>query len=326
MKKSSSLSSYLQTVLFVSVIILGFFQSTASKAQQSIFDTSSASLFSNDDEFLKVDQAFVFNFDQENNKLDISFDISEGYYLYRHQFKITTDNAQFSPVNLPKGIDHEDEFFGVQQIYTQHVNFTLDIEAAAENDVITVRYQGCADKGLCYPPTKKTISLTQVLGQVKSDNDTGAILSALKNEQSETTTTTNTATPQASEQHQLAEMLKQDSLLLTLIAFFVGGLLLSFTPCVFPMYPILTGIIVGAGNQGATPLTTKKAFTLSFFYVQGMAVTYTLLGIVVALAGAQFQAIFQHPYVLIALSILFVFLALSMFGVFNLALPAKVAK
>lgn len=319
MKKSSSLSSYLQTVLFVSVIILGFFQSTASKAQQSIFDTSSASLFSNDDEFLQVDQAFVFNFDQENNKLDISFDISEGYYLYRHQFKITSDNAQFSPVNLPKGIDHEDEFFGVQQIYTQHVNFTLDIEAAAENDVITVRYQGCADKGLCYPPTKKTISLTQVLRQVKSDNDTGAILSALKNEQSDTTT----ATPQASEQHQLAEMLKQDSLLLTLIAFFVGGLLLSFTPCVFPMYPILTGIIVGAGNQGATPLTTKKAFTLSFFYVQGMAVTYTLLGIVVALAGAQFQAIFQHPYVLIALSILFVFLALSMFGVFNLALPAS---
>jgi thiol:disulfide interchange protein DsbD len=114
-------------------------------------------------------------------------------------------------------------------------------------------------------------------------------------------------------------MLKQDSLLLTLVAFFVGGLLLSFTPCVFPMYPILTGIIVGAGKD----LTTKKAFTLSFFYVQGMAVTYTLLGIVVALAGAQFQAIFQHPYVLIALSVLFIFLALSMFGVFNLALPSS---
>jgi thiol:disulfide interchange protein DsbD len=125
-----------------------------------------------------------------------------------------------------------------------------------------------------------------------------------------------------SEQHQLSDMLKQESLLLTLIAFFVGGLLLSFTPCVFPMYPILTGIIVGQGEQ-KTPLTTKKAFTLSFIYVQGMAVTYTLLGIVVALAGAKFQAAFQHPIVLISLSVLFIFLALSMFGVFNLALPAS---
>ena len=117
-------------------------------------------------------------------------------------------------------------------------------------------------------------------------------------------------------------MLKQESLLLTLIAFFVGGLLLSFTPCVFPMYPILTGIIVGQSKNG-TPLTTKKAFTLSFVYVQGMAVTYTLLGIVVALAGAKFQAVFQHPIVLISLSVLFIFLALSMFGLFNLALPAS---
>lgn len=322
MKKSSSLSSFSQALFFALVIMLGCFQSTTSKAQQSIFDTSSASLFSNDDEFLKVDQAFIFNFDQAKNQLNINFEINEGYYLYRHQFKFTSDNARISPVDLPQGIDHEDEFFGVQQIYTKNLNFTINIEEASENDVITVRYQGCADKGLCYPPTKKKISLTQVITQVNENNSTGAILSALQNEQNVSTTSKTTA-PQASEQHQLAEMLKQDSLLLTLIAFFVGGLLLSFTPCVFPMYPILTGIIVGAGNQQAKSLTTKKAFTLSFFYVQGMAVTYTLLGIVVALAGAQFQAIFQHPFVLIALSILFIFLALSMFGVFNLALPAS---
>jgi thiol:disulfide interchange protein DsbD len=114
-------------------------------------------------------------------------------------------------------------------------------------------------------------------------------------------------------------MLKGDNIWLTLLAFFVGGLLLSFTPCVFPMYPILTGIIVGQGDK----LSTKKAFRLSFAYVQGMAITYTLLGIVVALAGAQFQAMFQHPAVLIGLSVLFIFLALSMFGLFNLALPSS---
>lgn len=341
MKKSSSLSSFLKihflqnsfvsTVFFALVITLALFQSSVSNAQQSIFDTSSSSLFSNDDEFLKVDQAFVFNFDQENDQLNISFDINEGYYLYRHQFKFTSDNARLSPIDLPQGIDHEDEFFGVQQIYTEQLNFTINIEQADENAVVTVRYQGCADKGLCYPPTKKKISLNQVLEHAASDttnnttsNDAKVILSALNNQQNSTTPSAMSKNePKASEQHQLAEMLKQDSLLLTLIAFFVGGLLLSFTPCVFPMYPILTGIIVGAGNTKNGSLTTKKAFTLSFFYVQGMAVTYTLLGIVVALAGAQFQAIFQHPYVLIALSILFVFLALSMFGMFNLALPAS---
>ena len=329
MKKLSFFNLFLSkpfSILFALMVTLVSFHSAVSQAQQSIFDTSESSLFSNDDEFLKVDQAFDFNFDQDNNQLHISFDISEGYYLYRHQFKFTSENTRFSQVDLPQGIDHEDEFFGVQQIYTKQLTFTINIEQADENALITVRYQGCAEKGLCYPPTKKIIALDKVLAQA-TDNDAAAVLSALKSSESNSTSApknlNDNEVTAASEQHQLADMLKQDSLLLTLVAFFVGGLLLSFTPCVFPMYPILTGIIVGAGKDLATPLTTKKAFTLSFFYVQGMAVTYTLLGIVVALAGAQFQAVFQHPYVLIALSALFIFLALSMFGVFNLALPAS---
>ena len=329
MKKLSFFNLFLSkpfSILFALMVTLISFHSAVSQAQQSIFDTSESSLFSNDDEFLKVDQAFDFNFDQDNNQLHISFDISEGYYLYRHQFKFTSENTRFSQVDLPQGIDHEDEFFGVQQIYTKQLTFTINIEQADENALITVRYQGCAEKGLCYPPTKKIIALDKVLAQA-TDNDAAAVLSALKSSESNSTSApknlNDNEVTAASEQHQLADMLKQDSLLLTLVAFFVGGLLLSFTPCVFPMYPILTGIIVGAGKDLATPLTTKKAFTLSFFYVQGMAVTYTLLGIVVALAGAQFQAVFQHPYVLIALSALFIFLALSMFGVFNLALPAS---
>lgn len=293
-------------------------QPAVSHAQQSIFDTSDSSLFSNDDEFLKVDEAFVFNFDQQNSQLLISFDISEGYYLYRHQFKVTSENATLSPVDLPRGKDHEDEFFGIQQVYTKQLNFTVNIEQANENAIVTVRYQGCAEKGLCYPPTKKKITLDTILTPVEK-NSSATVFSALNNVNDKNVAASTHNKANVSEQHQLADMLKQDSLLLTLIAFFIGGLLLSFTPCVFPMYPILTGIIVGAGEK----LTTKKAFTLSFFYVQGMAITYTLLGIVVSLAGAQFQAMFQHPIVLIALSVLFIFLALSMFGVFNLALPAS---
>jgi len=308
MKKSPLLLNVLVGLLLTLVSFLP----AISHAQQSIFDVSSTSLFSNDDEFLKVDQAFSFNFDQQSNKLHINFAISEGYYLYRHQFKFTAKNAVLSTVDLPKGIDHEDEFFGIQQIYTEQLSFTINVEQATENASVTIRYQGCAEKGLCYPPTKQVIALESL-----TSTNVSAALSALTPENNNASVTEQKAS--SSEQHQLADMLKQDSLLLTLVAFFAGGLLLSFTPCVFPMYPILTGIIVGQGKS----LTTKKAFTLSFFYVQGMAVTYTLLGIVVALAGAQFQAVFQHPFILIALSVLFVFLALSMFGVFNLALPAS---
>ncbi|NQY65106.1 MAG: protein-disulfide reductase DsbD [Alteromonadaceae bacterium] len=293
-----------------------------SSAQQSIFDTSSSSLFSNDHEFLNVEEAFEFNFNQENNKLTIRFNIAEGYYLYRHQFRFNAENATLSPIDLPQGEAHEDEFFGIQQIYTGELSFDIFIEQANDISNVTIRYQGCAKKGLCYPPTTNTV----VLDTVTADSPQQAILSALKTAESPIKNAQIQTVPvkkiaHVSEQNQLASMLQQDSLWLTLVAFFVGGLLLSFTPCVFPMYPILTGIIVGQAKNSSTPLTTKKAFTLSFFYVQGMAVTYTILGVVVALAGAQFQAMFQHPAVLIVLSILFVVLALSMFGVFNLALP-----
>jgi len=298
---------------------LAFAVSPLANAQESFF-SAPASLFSNDDEFLKVDDAFTFDFHQQKNKLQVSFNIADGYYLYRHQFKFTANNATFVPVNLPEGEHHEDEFFGVQQIFTGQLAFTLDITQADRDASITVRYQGCAFKGLCYPPTKKTIDLNAV---AFTGNDAQYVLSALAgNNSSPANNDSNSATiknSSSSEQHQLADMLKSDSLWLTLVAFFVGGLLLSFTPCVFPMYPILTGIIVGQGDK----LSTKRAFALSFAYVQGMAVTYTILGIVVAIAGAQFQAMFQHPAVLIALSALFIFLALSMFGIFNLALPSS---
>ena len=295
-------------LLFWLVLTSLFLQVPNVQAQESIFDTSSSSLFSNDDEFLNVDQAFEFNFHQQGKQLEITFDIAEGYYLYRHQFKFSVENAEIIPVELPKGEDHEDEFFGVQQIFTEKLNFVIELSNIGDNANVKVRYQGCAAKGLCYPPKKKTIELSKVNIDASDSNNILGALSA------PTETTEN-----ASEQHQLADMLKGDNIWLTLLAFFVGGLLLSFTPCVFPMYPILTGIIVGQGDK----LSTKKAFRLSFFYVQGMAITYTLLGIVVALAGAQFQAMFQHPAVLIGLSVLFIFLALSMFGLFNLALPSS---
>ncbi|MFT5004388.1 MAG: thiol:disulfide interchange protein DsbD, partial [Flavobacteriales bacterium] len=249
------------------------------QAQDSIFDTSSASLFSNDDEFLSVEEAFEFNFHQKDDQLSVSFTIAEGYYLYRHQFKFSVENAEIIPVELPKGEDHEDEFFGVQQIFTEQLNFTIKLVNADSNASIKIRYQGCAAKGLCYPPKSKVVALSKVNNEEAIN--TNNVLAAISPDNE--TSNTSIAAENASEQHQLADMLKGDNIWLTLLAFFVGGLLLSFTPCVFPMYPILTGIIVGQGDK----LSTSKAFRLSFAYVQGMAITYTLLGIVVALAGAQ---------------------------------------
>ena len=309
-------------LLLLTIVVANFsLVDNTANAQQSIFDTSSSVLFDNDNDFLTVDEAFSFDFHQKNEQLEITFHIADGYYLYRKQFKITGERVTINAVNLPRGEDHEDEFFGLQEIYTGELFFTIDTSKASENFTVKIRYQGCTKKGLCYPPTSKVIALNKI----SSATDQQLILSALNTNSDDSASADgsqfiNGKTPAAaSEQNQLADMLKQDSLLLTLLAFFAGGLLLSFTPCVFPMYPILTGIIVGQAKDKV--LTTKHAFTLSFFYVQGMAITYTLLGIVVALAGAQFQAMFQHPLVLIALSILFIFLALSMFGFFNLALP-----
>ncbi|WP_448214194.1 protein-disulfide reductase DsbD [Colwellia sp. MEBiC06753] len=291
-------------------------------AQNSIFDTSSSSLFSNDDEFLKVDEAFIFDFFQNNDQLLVSFNVKPGYYLYRHQFKITAENAELAEVVIPQGIEHEDEFFGIQQVFEENVEFTIPILSATDQSSVTIRYQGCAKKGLCYPPTTKTVELSAVTAT--SSANVLAALNQTNSPSAEALTPSNNVETSSSdsnsdsEQFKLLSVLENESLLVTLIAFFTGGLLLSFTPCVFPMYPILTGIIVGQGNK----LSTKRAFSLSFFYVQGMAITYTILGVVVALAGAQFQAMFQHPAVLIVLSALFIFLSLSMFGMFNLALPA----
>ncbi|GLX78968.1 thiol:disulfide interchange protein DsbD [Thalassotalea insulae] len=302
----------LAILLLVSLVSINF----PVQAQSSVFDTSSSSLFSNEDEFLKPDQAFVFNFDQQGASLTLSFDIAEGYYLYKKQFKFTGEAVSFDPVALPTGIDHEDEFFGKQQIYKGPLRLTIPLKQVSTGGKIFIRYQGCAEAGLCFPPIIKTVELGEFNSTATS------VLSALNQASQPTTlplTTGKNANQGAnkSEQYQLVEMLKGNNTFLTLIAFFIGGLLLSFTPCVFPMYPILTGIIVGQKDT----LSTKKAFSLSFVYVQGMAITYTLLGIIVALAGAKFQAMFQHPIVLIVLSILFIFLALSMFGLFNLALP-----
>ncbi|MGL4922874.1 protein-disulfide reductase DsbD [Aeromonas sp. 30P] len=251
--------------------------------------------------FLQVDEAFQIESEQRGDQLLLTFHIADDYYLYRHSLRFKGNNLTFSEPTLPEGTEHEDDFFGKTRVYYQQVSIAVPLKEVGENATLRVRYQGCTD-GLCYPPTDKLIDVTPlVTATTASTADTAQSVAPV------------------SQQDQLAAALGHQGFWLSIVAFFALGLGLAFTPCVFPMYPILTGIIAGAGHR----LSTGRAFLLSMVYVQGMAVTYTLLGLVVASAGLKFQAALQHPYVLIALSVMFVLLALSMFGLYTLQLPSS---
>ncbi|MFQ1967699.1 protein-disulfide reductase DsbD [Aeromonas veronii] len=251
--------------------------------------------------FLQVDEAFQIESEQRGDQLLLTLHIADDYYLYRHSLRFKGNNLTFSEPALPEGTEHEDDFFGKTRVYYQQVSIALPLKEVGENATLRVRYQGCTD-GLCYPPTDKLIDVAPLVTATTAS----------------TAETAQSVAP-VSQQDQLAAALGHQGFWLSIVAFFALGLGLAFTPCVFPMYPILTGIIAGAGHR----LSTGRAFLLSMVYVQGMAVTYTLLGLVVASAGLKFQAALQHPYVLIGLSVMFVLLALSMFGLYTLQLPSS---
>lgn len=251
--------------------------------------------------FLQVDEAFQIDSEQRGDQLLLTLHIADDYYLYRHSLRFKGNNLTFSEPTLPEGTEHEDDFFGKTRVYYQQVSIAVPLKEVGENATLRVRYQGCTD-GLCYPPTDKLIDVAPLVTATTAS----------------TAETAQSVAP-VSQQDQLAAALGHQGFWLSIVAFFALGLGLAFTPCVFPMYPILTGIIAGAGHR----LSTGRAFLLSMVYVQGMAVTYTLLGLVVASAGLKFQAALQHPYVLIGLSVMFVLLALSMFGLYTLQLPSS---
>ncbi|UBH28868.1 protein-disulfide reductase DsbD [Aeromonas enteropelogenes] len=248
--------------------------------------------------FLKVDEAFTLESEQQGNRLLLRLRIADDYYIYRHSLRFQGNDLTFSEPVLPEGTEHEDDFFGKTRVYYQKVEIPVTLTEAGPQASLKISYQGCT-VGLCYPPTTKVVDVQSLMATSGDDEATPAAPS--------------------SQQDKLAAALGSQGFWLSIAAFFALGLGLAFTPCVFPMYPILTGIIAGAGHR----LSTRRAFLLSFVYVQGMALTYTLLGLVVASAGLQFQAALQHPYVLIGLSVMFVLLALSMFGLYTLQLPSS---
>lgn len=286
------------------ILLFLFFIFTALSTQAGLFDKKPA--------FLPVDEAFQFSAAKSENQENVivNWSIAEGYYLYQEKISVKLNQDETSSFDKPtfsiSPEDYNDPYFGLMKIFKKPVQaiFKASQPPLKAEDVVEIAYQGCTS-GFCYPPEVKEIKVADLpIAQVTNTEKTSEKSTALS------------AQPKA-EQDRLAESLFNSKY--AVFGFFLLGLGLAFTPCVLPMLPLLSAIVIG---QNQRP-NMWRAFALSFVYVQGMALTYTLLGLIVAAIGLPFQVALQHPYVMIGLSIIFVLLALSMFGVFTLQLPSS---
>lgn len=286
------------------ILLFLFFIFTALSTQAGLFDKKPA--------FLPVDDAFQFSAAKSENQENVivNWSIAEGYYLYQEKISVKLNHEETSSFDMPtfsiSPEDYNDPYFGLMKIFKKPVQaiFKASHPPLKAEDVVEIAYQGCTS-GFCYPPEVKEIKVVDLpIAQITNTEKTSEKSTALS------------AQPKA-EQDRLAESLFNSKY--AVFGFFLLGLGLAFTPCVLPMLPLLSAIVIG---QNQRP-NMWRAFALSFVYVQGMALTYTLLGLIVAAIGLPFQVALQHPYVMIGLSIIFVLLALSMFGVFTLQLPSS---
>ena len=286
------------------ILLFLFFIFTALSTQAGLFDKKPA--------FLPVDEAFQFSAEKSENQENVivNWSIAEGYYLYQEKISVKLNQEEASSFDVPtfsiSPEDYNDPYFGLMKIFKKPVQaiFKASHPPLKAEDVVEIAYQGCTS-GFCYPPEVKEIKVADLpIAQIANTEKTSEKSTALS------------AQPKA-EQDRLAESLFNSKY--AVFGFFLLGLGLAFTPCVLPMLPLLSAIVIG---QNQRP-NMWRAFALSFVYVQGMALTYTLLGLIVAAIGLPFQVALQHPYVMIGLSIIFVLLALSMFGVFTLQLPSS---
>jgi thiol:disulfide interchange protein DsbD len=243
----------------------------------------------------------------DGQTVEVRFDIADGYYLYRDKFRfaVEPDTLRLGTPALPPGKEKMDDTFGQVEVYYREVAIRLPVERNSSGNlplVLHVTSQGCADLGVCYPPLKQTLSV-----ELFDSPDPSAVPAA----------------PAAGndESGRIAAMLANASSWWVAISFFGFGLLLSLTPCTFPMIPILSGIIVGAGRDGQ-PVSRGRAFALSLAYVFGMALTHAVAGVAAGLTGTLISAALQNAWVLGGMALIFVVLALSMFGLFELQMPS----
>lgn len=261
-------------------------------------------------DLLPAEQAFQFFAEvQDATTVAVSWRIAAGYYLYREKFHfelLDSSGVRLGEIDPPHGTPMEDEAFGRVEVFHDAVAFTLPLLRSAPGAAsirLKAQFQGCADRGVCYPPMQQTVALELPAVDAASAKPAPPSLPAVP-----------------AEQDRIARALQGDSLWLTIAMFLGFGLLLAFTPCCLPMIPILSGIIVGHGHR----LTTGRAFGLSLAYVLASALTYTLFGVLAGLFGANLQAFFQQTWVLALFALVFVALALSMFGFYELQMPGAI--
>jgi thiol:disulfide interchange protein DsbD len=262
---------------------------------------AASDIIQNQVEFLSPEKAFQPSIKLiENNHLEVSWDIEKGYYLYLGMFEFSVDSSdtKIIRVDMPEGKKKKDEFFGDVDVYYNSTKANIYFDKITSKTNLILKYQGCADAGLCYPPITKKFPLEQY-----ASNDSYLLKTSMTDNQ-----------------YSFSQQLSEQSITLNIFLFFLAGLLLAFTPCVFPMIPILTGLIVGQGEN----ISTKKSFFLSLTYVLSMSLTYAAAGILIVLSGTNIQADLQNPYVLTSFAVLFLILALSMFNVIRIQMPASI--
>ncbi|MBB1371982.1 protein-disulfide reductase DsbD [Pseudoalteromonas sp. SR45-4] len=282
------------------ILMAALFTNKANSTEHKLLELShsssvnTATVFNNEysNSVLSEDEAFSFSYIASENPIVLTWDIADGHYLYLDNFIFQSEKLTLGQAAYPNAIDHDDINFGTVKVLEGNASIKLPIYSNAPGN-ISITYQGCSAAGLCYPPVTKDIFVDATnINQVESKTSNSV----------------------------LTDKLKSQGLWLNLGLFFLLGLGLSFTPCVFPMYPILSSIIAGQGKN----LSAKKGFKLSMAYVQGMAITFTGLGLLVASAGLQFQAALQQPTVIVATAILFGVFSLSMFGFFQFQMPTAI--
>ena len=256
-------------------------------------DNESSTLYNKKDDFLSVDKAFkfkVYSF-KDLTQLDIKFNIADGYYLYKSKIDVIIDPILSFDLIKDKGDIKEDEFFGKQEVFYGSTTIKLIPKfKLSKNYKVILKYQGCSEKGLCYPPVSKTINSININNYLSEPlySETDIIISKLSNQ----------------------------GFILTLLGFFLSGLLLSLTPCVLPMVPILSGIIISSNP--------KNSIRLTLSYVAGITFTYTLLGIIAGMTGTLLSSSLQNTNFILFAGFLYLFFAIAMFGLFELTMPSNI--
>ena len=300
MRRQNKIKAFLFT-------LLGFFLVSPAFAADSLFDDLG---LGGQDDILEVDDAFQLSTGIEGNRFVARWEIAKGHYLYQDKMEIIPSNERIEtlPLQLSPGEEKQDPIFNkLLHVYHDAAEVSLPIANTngAKEAVFKVKYQGCSEiSGICYPPQTREISvrLPEIVASANAAQTEAGDADVV------------------SEQDRIANTLRQGDTWVTLLVFYGAGLLLALTPCVFPMIPILMGIIVGQGENQ----TVRSSFILSLVYVLAMALTYTVVGILVGLSGENIQAWFQNPWIISTFVAIFIALSFSMFGFYELQMPASI--